>query len=170
MLNLLNRRGIRIEELVWELSPAYGRGGSSGGDGLGAVMMGGIVIIGLLILVLLVLGIWAAFKAVDLVIRAWRQSDGKSRSLRVALFTWIGLIVALALVGAGIGMHVLPVGPGGEIAVGLGVIFLFATISLLITARATELKYRQTFAAEPETLITKVLRRPWWTTASKQAA
>lgn len=161
---MLNRRNNG-----WGLWPTYGGYGSSG-DGIGAAMMGGVMIIGALIIVILVLGIWALIKAIDLVIRAWRQCDGKSRALRTALFTWFGLILVEALIGVGVATNALPQELGAEIAAGHGVVFVFASISLLITARSTELKYRQTFVGEPETLITKVLRRPWWTSARNQAA
>jgi hypothetical protein len=146
---------------------AYG-----GGHGYGSPEGGiasALTVAGLLVVVVLVLGVWAIIKSVDLVLRAWRQCQGKSQTLRIALFTWCGLVVLVPLCGVGVGSRLLPSGIGSWVFIALCGILTCATGALLITARAVELKYRLTFASEPSTLIHQVLRKPWWTSAGHQA-
>jgi hypothetical protein len=147
---------------------SYGSGGygESSGDGLAGM----VILAGLLTIVLLLLVFWGVFKAVDLVIRAWRQCNGRSLALRRALWSWLGLFGLLLLSGLGAGSGILPKDAGVVGAALAGSLLVIATIALLITARVTELKYRQMFVGEPETLVTKVLKRPWWTTSSQQVA
>ena len=139
----------------------------SGGD----AMAGGIImLVGVIMIVILVLAIWAIIKAVDLVIRAWHVSRGKGRQLKIALLTWVGVLALLLLSVALVGVQVIPEAQG-EIGVPiLAGMRGISTISLLITARLTELRYRQLFVSEPESLVTKVLHRPWWSSGQKQVA
>lgn len=126
--------------------------------------------------VMLILSFWALVKAMDLVIRAWRQCHGKSRALRIALFSWLTLS-ALILVS---GLATLQATHSADtsnnagsaalsIVIGVAVLFGLSTIVLLVTAHYVELEYRQTFLSEPATLISRVLHQPWWTTTANQA-
>jgi hypothetical protein len=138
---------------------------SGGGD---AMMGGFVMLVGLIMIVILVLAIWATIKAVDLVIRAWHVSRGKSQQLKIALLTWFGVLAILLLSVALTGARVIP---ESKAEIGIPVlagIWGISTISLLITARLTELRYRQLFMSEPESLITKVFKRPWWSSGQKQ--
>jgi len=133
----------------------------------GAVVSAGVVAITLLALVF-----WLAVRAVDQVIRAWRQCQGKSRALRIAVFSWLtcsGLIVLGLLLAAVPGTRGLA-GSVGVSLFGCGSLWVVVTFGLVITARVVEAKYRQTFLAEPAPLVTQILHRPWWTSASRQAA
>jgi hypothetical protein len=131
-------------------------------------MIGALINVGVLVIVLLALLIWALVKLSNLVVRAWRQSNGKSRGLRTALVFWLALVAVFSF------SAVEAAGSQNRIAEGIvvssGILLLIATLVLVVTARVVELKYRRTFVGEPETLVTKVLRRPWWTTAQSQAA
>lgn len=143
-----------------------GRGNRSGGDDLASGMM---MVAGVIVLVIVVLLIWVIVQAVVLVIRAWHESRGKSRQLRMALAVW-GIALLLELASAVMtGARTIPLAEGEVAMAVIGVFLAVATIVLLITARITELRYRKTFMAEPATLVTHVLHRPWWS-AQKRVA
>ena len=129
------------------------------GDGLA----GGIAFAGAIVIVMIVLVVFLLWKAIDLVIRAWIQSRGKSQALKVVLFTWFAELLLLGLCGVCVANNVFARYPMEAAAIALGILLGITTIALLITARVVELKYRTLFANEPAPLVQQVLHRPWWT-------
>lgn len=155
---------------MWRGSRGWGGGGYidySMADGFGGFL--GLCLI--VVIVLLIIAFFCLCWCINQVIKGWRQSQGKSRQLRIALRVW-ALLTGVLLLSA-VGGYLLPGANHAGILVALPValIWLLSSVYLVWTGRVVETEYRRTFLTPEPKLINQVLS-PWmWVTrASDQAA
>jgi hypothetical protein len=116
--------------------------------------MGSLASVGILLLVFLILvGIYLLFQAARLVITIMVKYP-HSHAMRVALGFAIGCLVFTVV------SFLIPIAGLQELAL---LLFGFSLASLVVTAYVVKLYNYELSLPEKEPLVTKVLKRPWWT-------